>query len=429
MPSHRADPQVSRRHHEPLAAAPATRRANLHRPSRARAAVLTPHQGITVYDTDELYAAVYGEADTFVPSSFGSVLTGAVPPVQQPVRAPRPWWEADAAPEAAAPAPVLAPRRSPLSPLSPQDLAGGPAGRPAAAVPPAAAPLTRAALRASQGPLTSKGGVLPSRASRRAAERARPKRSTLSVSQVGIASALGLATIAAPLAGALATPMQKVSVEPLASIPAEAGPAAMFPRVVAPEANAVEEAKLVPGLNESSAVPKTLVAPREIFVSRVSRDGERAVLPGCDGRVPAGTTWSNGRIPAGDLCTLWERDHSLRADAAVALAKLNIAYKKQFGTSICLTDSYRSLSSQYRLRAIKPGLAAVPGTSQHGWGLAVDLCGGVDNYGSVTYRWLRANAPAYGWDNPDWALPGGSGPTEAWHWEYLPGEKVGPGSD
>jgi hypothetical protein len=35
---------------------------------------------------------------------------------------------------------------------------------------------------------------------------------------------------------------------------------------------------------------------------------------------------------------------------------------------------------------------------------------------------MRANAPRYGWENPDWALPGGPGPYEPWHWEYVPGE-------
>lgn len=433
MPSHRADPQASRRRHERTVAT--SRRAlNAHRPSAARAAVLTPRHGVTVYDTDELYAAVYGTADTYVPSSFTGPSTGSFAPARESYApAVEPWWHADAEPVEQAPAaPVFPQGWSPVSPLTPTEPEAPevPQTFAAAVEEPAAAPMTRAQLRAAQGPLTNRGAALPSRASRRAAERSKPKKSSLSVSQVGIASALGLATIAAPLAGALATPAQKTTAEPLPMIAAAAGPAAAFPRVVAPEANAVEEAKLVPGLNDgSSAVPKTLAAPGRILVDRPSRDSERAILPGCDGRIPAGADWANGRIPANDLCTLWEKDHSLRADAAVAIAKLNLAYKKRFGKPICLTDSYRSLSDQYRLRAIKPGLAAVPGTSQHGWGLAVDLCGGVDNYGSVQYRWLRANAPDYGWDNPDWALPGGSGPTEPWHWEFLAGEKVGPGSD
>ncbi len=245
---------------------------------------------------------------------------------------------------------------------------------------------------------------------------------------MGIASALGLATIAAPLAGALAVPASTVKTEPLTAVAAD-GTSAAFPRVDAAEANAVQEARLVPGASDDSAVPSTLAAPRTIIVTRASRDSERSALPGCDGKVPAGANWSNGLVPTKELCTLWDGENMLRADAAVALAKLNIAYKKRFGRDVCLTDTYRTLSEQRRLRAIKPGLAAVPGTSNHGWGLAIDMCGGAESYGSTKYRWMRANAGAYGWANPAWALPGGSGPFEPWHWEYEPGEQVGPGSD
>ena len=71
------------------------------------------------------------------------------------------------------------------------------------------------------------------------------------------------------------------------------------------------------------------------------------------------------------------------------------------------------------------GLAATPGTSEHRWGLAVDLCDGVQKGSGSRFQWLRDNAPAYGWDNPDWARNGGSGPYEPWHWEYVAGETAG----
>ncbi len=77
------------------------------------------------------------------------------------------------------------------------------------------------------------------------------------------------------------------------------------------------------------------------------------------------------------------RGHKLRADAAVRLIRLNEVYKGRFGSDLCLTDSYRSLASQYSLAARKPGLAARPGTSEHGWGLAIDVCGGPDQVGSA----------------------------------------------
>jgi LAS superfamily LD-carboxypeptidase LdcB len=132
----------------------------------------------------------------------------------------------------------------------------------------------------------------------------------------------------------------------------------------------------------------------------------------------------NGRLPASMLCTLWDPKRQLRSDAAVALAKLNLVYARRFGHPICFNDAYRSLAQQYAVKARRGGFAARPGTSEHGWGLAVDLCDGVDaGPGSATYGWLRANAPAYGWENPTWARSGGAGPYEPWHWEYLPGEQ------
>jgi len=50
-------------------------------------------------------------------------------------------------------------------------------------------------------------------------------------------------------------------------------------------------------------------------------------------------------------------------------------------------------------------------------GRAVDLCGGVQSFGSPAHQWMRQNAPLYGWFHPSWAAAGGSLP-EPWHWEY-----------
>ncbi len=129
---------------------------------------------------------------------------------------------------------------------------------------------------------------------------------------------------------------------------------------------------------------------------------------------------ANGQIPSSDLCQLWDPNQMLRGDAAVALSELNLGFRASFGRDICLTDSYRSLSEQRRLAYLKPGLAASPGTSNHGWGLAIDLCTS-ENRSQSVMAWLADNGPVYGWDNPAWARPGGSGAYEPWHWEYVPG--------
>lgn len=128
--------------------------------------------------------------------------------------------------------------------------------------------------------------------------------------------------------------------------------------------------------------------------------------------------YGNGQIPAAALCPLWGAPgHLLRADAAYAFNRLAEAYAADHGEALCITDSYRTYQSQVRLKAAKPGLAAQPGTSNHGWGTAVDLCGGIQSFGTPQHRWMQANASLYGFFHPRWAQQGGSKP-EPWHWEY-----------
>ena len=128
--------------------------------------------------------------------------------------------------------------------------------------------------------------------------------------------------------------------------------------------------------------------------------------------------YSNGRIPLAVLCPLVaDPRHHLRADAAFAFDRLSRAYVAHFGARPCITDSYRSLEAQFRVFAAKPNLAARPGTSNHGWGTALDLCGGIQSFDSEQHLWLLVNAPLYGWFHPAWAQRGGSKP-EPWHWEF-----------
>ncbi|MGI5325976.1 D-alanyl-D-alanine carboxypeptidase family protein [Actinomadura nitritigenes] len=137
---------------------------------------------------------------------------------------------------------------------------------------------------------------------------------------------------------------------------------------------------------------------------------------GCDKSLAADAKkFPNGLIPQKYLCPLPQKGRELRADAALAFYKLNAAYKAHFGRDMCLTDSYRSLAEQQSVYVRRPGFAAVPGTSNHGKGQAIDVCGGVQNQGSVQFNWLKANSTKYGWFHPAWAY---SNPFEPWHWEY-----------
>ncbi|MCW2778820.1 MAG: hypothetical protein JWN17_2545, partial [Frankiales bacterium] len=137
---------------------------------------------------------------------------------------------------------------------------------------------------------------------------------------------------------------------------------------------------------------------------------------GCSGGSLAGAP--NGMLPEASLCPLWgTAGQVLRADAAAAFDELSHAYAVETGEPLCVTDSYRDYAEQVAVRAAKPTLAAVPGRSNHGWGVALDLCGGVQQFGSPAHRWMQEHAAASGWFHPSWAEPGGSKP-EPWHWEF-----------
>lgn len=152
-----------------------------------------------------------------------------------------------------------------------------------------------------------------------------------------------------------------------------------------------------------------------------SRYASRAVLDARCGKAGdySSQQFSNGLVPDWALCELpGYPGERLRGDAARGFVDANAAFYDAFGKKLCITDSYRSLQEQQSVYATKPGLAAVPGTSNHGEGLALDLCGGVNRFGTAEHNWLAANGPRYGWVHPDWAK---CCPAEAWHFEYEPG--------
>ena len=137
----------------------------------------------------------------------------------------------------------------------------------------------------------------------------------------------------------------------------------------------------------------------------------------CEGGDISG--YPNGRIPIALLCPLYGAPaEALRQDAAAQFNALSRAYESQFGSPICVADSYRSYERQQQIYAERPGYAATPGTSEHGWARAVDLCGGVETDGTPQNTWMRLNAAQYNWFHPGWADSGGGGPYEPWHWEY-----------
>jgi LAS superfamily LD-carboxypeptidase LdcB len=128
--------------------------------------------------------------------------------------------------------------------------------------------------------------------------------------------------------------------------------------------------------------------------------------------------YPNGQLPASALCPLFATaGDSLRREAAMAFNAMSNAYQQQSGSALCVADSYRSYSEQVAIKLERPGFAATPGTSQHGLGLALDLCGGVQDFSAPAHLWMQRNAPLYGWFHPAWAEPSGALP-EPWHWEF-----------
>lgn len=143
----------------------------------------------------------------------------------------------------------------------------------------------------------------------------------------------------------------------------------------------------------------------------------------------------NGKLEQSDLVIVEGikdskgRNIQLREDAAKSFKRLNDAYKTEFGKNLPINDTYRNYDRQVkeRLQAEKtgnPGLAAIPGTSAHGWGLAIDINSG--GWDTAITKWFKNTGSKYGWSQPSsWPYYnkkdiGKNSPLESWHWEYFP---------
>lgn len=172
-------------------------------------------------------------------------------------------------------------------------------------------------------------------------------------------------------------------------------------------------------LDALDALLATAQAPAALRAPGPATASSGTYLPG--GIDPSGDPYPNGAIPLHTLCPLVSNPRALlRCDAAAAFDRLAAAYQRDLGEPLRVTDSYRTFAAQVAVKAAKPGLAATPGRSNHGRGVAVDLAGfgGVGQFDRPGYLWMRAHATEYGWYHPSWAGPGGVGPAEPWHWEF-----------
>lgn len=122
-------------------------------------------------------------------------------------------------------------------------------------------------------------------------------------------------------------------------------------------------------------------------------------------------SYGNGKIPPGALDSVGATGHRLWSPAASSLESLLLAADRD-GVRIGITDSYRSYDEQVDVARRKGlysqgGLAAQPGTSDHGWGRSVDL-----DLDPKALTWMRANGARYGFVEDT--------PRESWHWTFTP---------
>lgn len=128
----------------------------------------------------------------------------------------------------------------------------------------------------------------------------------------------------------------------------------------------------------------------------------------------------NGKLPAGDLLAI--PGGRLRKDAAGAWLAMRSRIGNERGIWICPTSprtAYRSLADQQHFwnlfQSGRGALAARPGTSNHGWGIAVDLPT------PAMQAAVREHGHKFGW-----GIQGGKlnsdAPSEAWHCTFHPGK-------
>ena len=127
---------------------------------------------------------------------------------------------------------------------------------------------------------------------------------------------------------------------------------------------------------------------------------------------PALAAHGNGKVPRDALTPIGQGGHVLYAPAATSFQAMRAAAARD-GLELKITDSYRTYDQQVELAARKGlskngGWAAVPGTSNHGWGLAVDA--NVND--PKMFAWLQQHGHEYGWVQ--------EASREPWHWEFRP---------
>lgn len=175
---------------------------------------------------------------------------------------------------------------------------------------------------------------------------------------------------------------------------------------------AVAPARAV-GAPTATATARTAGTPQfaDLLANEIARaPGSATTSTPSSGAPPGLEGFSNGRIPVDALAPI-PGGEIMWAPAAAAFTRMADDAARA-GITLPVVDAYRPYEDQVRLADelglySQGGLAAVPGTSQHGWGRAIDL-----ELDDEALAWMRTNAAAYGFHE--------TVPREPWHWEFHP---------
>ncbi len=137
------------------------------------------------------------------------------------------------------------------------------------------------------------------------------------------------------------------------------------------------------------------------------------------GNLPDLSDQANGELDPDFLCPIpWEPSERLLCAAMGNFERLNEAYKDEFGTDLPILNGYRTLNEQYYVHSVSPSMTAIPGTSNHGLGQAIDFDWDVfDAWTDPEVEWMIENGPDYGFRLPSALGPDTDRP-EPWHYEF-----------
>lgn len=200
--------------------------------------------------------------------------------------------------------------------------------------------------------------------------------------------------------------------------------AALVTTSLLPSLNAEMAAKDTPTWDLSTTDYAEAVQAKVITLSTSGALGTPTTPGSYSETVPNPPGQSNGKIDPSLLVEIpWAPGEYLWGPALKDLTALNDAYRARFGTNLGIVDAYRDYSGQQAAyHQYGPSRAAKPGTSNHGWARAIDVA--IKGYNTEQYKWLIANGPIHGWDNPSYFREGNNSSLadEYWHFEWRTGD-------